>query len=89
MISPRDKLDRARSARRPVLLATGASFAAAALLLSPGGSGQSMLPGGIDRERQGERATGWPRLDRRADPARHHQHHLGVRIGRQRDASGL
>src|SRR4029453_8272 len=44
MISPRDKLDRARSARRLVLLATGASFAAAALLLGPGGSGQSMLP---------------------------------------------
>lgn len=43
MISPRDKLDRARSARRLVLLATGASFAAAALLLGPG-SGQSMLP---------------------------------------------
>src|SRR6478735_3560676 len=42
MISPRDKLDRARSARRLVLLATGASFAAAALLLGPG-SGQSML----------------------------------------------
>ena len=44
MISPRDKLDRARSARRLVLLATGASFAAASLLLGPGGSGQSMLP---------------------------------------------
>jgi serine protease Do len=44
MISPRDKLDGARSARRLVLLATGASFAAAALLLGPGGSGQSMLP---------------------------------------------
>lgn len=44
MISPRDKLDRARSARRLVLLATGASFAAAALFLGPGGSGQSMLP---------------------------------------------
>src|SRR5262245_14381887 len=44
MISPRDKLDRARSARRLVLLATGASFAAAALLLGPGGSGVSMLP---------------------------------------------
>ena len=44
MISPRDKLDRARSARRLVLLATGASFAATALLLGPGGSGQSMLP---------------------------------------------
>ena len=44
MISPRDKLDRARSARRLVLLATGASFAAAALLLGSGGSGQSMLP---------------------------------------------
>jgi len=43
MISPRDK-DRARSARRLVLLATGASFAAASLLLGPGGSGQSMLP---------------------------------------------
>ena len=43
MISPRDKLDRARPARRLVLLATGASFAAAALLLGPG-SGQSMLP---------------------------------------------
>jgi len=41
---PRDKLDRARSTRRLVLLATGASFAAAALLLGPGGSGQSMLP---------------------------------------------
>jgi serine protease Do len=44
MISPRDKLDRARSARRLVLLAAGVSFAAAALLLGPGGSGQSMLP---------------------------------------------
>src|SRR4029077_6626855 len=44
MISPRDKLDRARSARRLVLLATGASFAVAGLLLGPGGSGQSMLP---------------------------------------------
>src|SRR5262249_14252052 len=44
MISPRDKLDRARSARRLVLLATGASFAAASLLLGPGGFGQSMLP---------------------------------------------
>jgi serine protease Do len=44
MIRSRDKLDRARSARRLVLLATGASFAAAALLLGPGGSGQSMLP---------------------------------------------
>src|SRR5258708_12456115 len=44
MISPRDNLDRARSTRRLVLLATGASFAAAALLLGPGGSGQSMLP---------------------------------------------
>jgi serine protease Do len=45
MISPRDKLDRAPSARRLVLLATGASFAAAALLIGPGGgSGQSMLP---------------------------------------------
>src|SRR3954468_4743206 len=43
MISPRDKLDRARSARRLVLLATGASFAAAALLFGPG-SGSSMLP---------------------------------------------
>ena len=38
------KLDRARSARRLVLLATGATFAAAALLVGPGGSGQSMLP---------------------------------------------
>ena len=44
MISPRDYLDRAHSTRRLVLLATGASFAAAALLLGPGGSGQSMLP---------------------------------------------
>ena len=44
MISLRDKLDRARSARRLVVLATGASFAAAALLVGPGGSGQSMLP---------------------------------------------
>ena len=44
MISPRDKLDRPRSARRLVLLATGASFAAAALLIGPGGSRQSMLP---------------------------------------------
>src|SRR5262249_6076788 len=44
MISSRNKLDRARSARRIVLLATGASFAAAAILLGPGGSGQSMLP---------------------------------------------
>ena len=44
MIRSRDKLDRARSARRLVLLATGASFTAAALLLGPGGSGQSMLP---------------------------------------------
>jgi serine protease Do len=32
------------SARRLVLLATGASFSAAARLLGPGGSGQSMLP---------------------------------------------
>jgi serine protease Do len=38
------KLGRARSARRLVLLATGASFAAAALLVGPGGSGQSLLP---------------------------------------------
>ena len=44
MISPRDQLDRARSARRLVLLATSATFAAAALLLGPGGSGQSILP---------------------------------------------
>ncbi len=44
MISPRHKLDRARSARRLVVLATGTSFAAAALLLGPGTSGQSMLP---------------------------------------------
>jgi len=38
------KLDGARSARRLVVLATGASFAAAALLVGPGGSGQSLLP---------------------------------------------
>src|SRR6516164_34857 len=44
MIRSRDKLDGARSARRLVLLATGTSFAAVALLLGPGGSGQSMLP---------------------------------------------
>jgi serine protease Do len=44
MISPRDKLNRARSVRRVVLLATGASFAAAALLLGPANSGESMLP---------------------------------------------
>ena len=37
-------LNRARSARRLALLATGASFAAAALLFGPGVSGQSMLP---------------------------------------------
>src|SRR5262245_66575850 len=44
MISPLYRLDRARSARRLILLGTTASFAAAALLLGPGGSGQSMLP---------------------------------------------
>lgn len=44
MISPRDNRDRARSARRLVLLTTGASFAAAALLVGPGGTGQSLLP---------------------------------------------
>src|SRR3954454_1157179 len=43
MISPR-VLDRARSVRRLVFLATGTSFAAAALLIGPGGSGQSMFP---------------------------------------------
>jgi serine protease Do len=37
-------LNGARSARRLALLATGASFAAAALLFGPGVSGQSMLP---------------------------------------------
>src|SRR5262249_23236904 len=46
MISPRDKLDRACSARRLVLLATGASFAAAALLLAPGGPGKWIPRGG-------------------------------------------
>lgn len=44
MISPRNNLDRARSARRLVVLATGASFAAAALLVGPGASAQSMPP---------------------------------------------
>ncbi|MGE4257712.1 MAG: PDZ domain-containing protein [Xanthobacteraceae bacterium] len=37
-------LNRARSARRLALLATGASFAAAALFFGPGVSGQSILP---------------------------------------------
>lgn len=37
-------LNRAPSARRLTLLATGASFAAAALLFGPGVSGQSILP---------------------------------------------
>ena len=59
MISPRDKLDRARSARRLVLLATTASFAAAALLLGPRFRPID-APGGVNRKRQGERATGWP-----------------------------
>ena len=43
MIIQRDKLGRAHSARRLLVLATGASFAAAALLVGPGGSSQSML----------------------------------------------
>jgi serine protease Do len=45
MINPRDKLYCARSARRLVLPAVGVSFAAAVLLIGPGGSGQSMLLG--------------------------------------------
>ena len=85
MISPRDKLDRARSARRLVLLATGASFAAAALSLARVPAIDA--PGGVDRERQGKRAAGWPGLDRRADPARHHQYRRKPRYeGKQRRA---
>src|SRR5262249_43932278 len=44
MIRSRDKLDRAGSARRLVLLATGTSLPAVALLLRPARSGQSVLP---------------------------------------------
>ncbi len=56
------KLDRARSARRLVLLATGASFAAAALLVGPGGSGQSLLPAlptASAKESATQAARGW------------------------------
>ena len=68
MISPsRQTGSRSFGAAYLVLLATGASFAAAALLLGPGGSGGIRLPAVVDRERQGKRAAGWPGLDRRAD----------------------
>jgi serine protease Do len=56
------KLDRARSARRLVLLATGASFAAAALLVGPGGSGPSLLPAmptANAKESAPQAARGW------------------------------
>jgi serine protease Do len=62
MISPRDQLARARSARRLALLATGVSFAAAVLLVGPGGSGQSMLPAvsiANAKESAPQAARGW------------------------------
>jgi serine protease Do len=62
MISSRDKLDRARSARRLVLFAVGVSFASAALLLGPGVSGQLMLPAASTasaKEIMSQASRGW------------------------------
>src|SRR4029077_9542911 len=87
MISPRDKLDRARSARRLVLLATGASFAVAGLLLGPGGSGQSMLPTASTanaKESAPQAGPGWIGVQTQPVPT-----NLGERLGVREDKGAV